>query len=141
VAARNSCRSSCSCRGKSSPRRPARSGLYHDTVFYGWGYMGRIETTALVRDALAIAKQQSLSLEGLERAVSRGTLFLLTHKDQYGVWYSTQATVDAAGFLEQILGRHQGDLQAIRARSFCVRRLFRHFTSGVIVILRKSTGP
>ena len=72
---------------------------------------------------------------------SRGTLFPLMRKDQYGVWYATQATVDAAGFLEQILGGHHEDLQAIRARSFCVRRLFRHFTSGVIVILRKSTGP
>ena len=68
--------------------------LHHNTIFYGWGYTGRIETTALVLDALAIARQQSPSSAELDRALSRGTLFLLKNKDQYGVWYSTQATVD-----------------------------------------------
>ena len=68
--------------------------LFHNTIFYGWGYTGRIETTALVLDALASSKQQRQSSGELDRAVNRGTLFLLKNKDQYGVWYSTQATVD-----------------------------------------------
>ncbi len=66
----------------------------HNTVFYGWGYAGRIETTALVLDALASAKQQGRSSPALESALSKGTLFLLQNKDRYGVWYSTQATVN-----------------------------------------------
>lgn len=68
--------------------------LEHNTIFYGWGYAGRIETTALVLDALAIAKQRGQSPPELDRALNRGTLFLLKNKDEYGVWYSTQATVD-----------------------------------------------
>ena len=67
--------------------------LQHNTIFYGWGYTGRIETTALVLDAIAITESQAHSAE-LQRALDRGTLFLLKNKDQYGVWYSTQATVD-----------------------------------------------
>jgi len=66
----------------------------HKTVFYGWGYAGRIETTALVLDALASAKQQGRASAALESALSKGTLFLLQNKDRYGVWYSTQATVN-----------------------------------------------
>ena len=68
--------------------------LYHNTIYYGWGYTGRIETTALVLDALAISKRQGHSSQELDGALNRGTLFLLKNKDQYGVWYSTQATVD-----------------------------------------------
>jgi hypothetical protein len=68
--------------------------LQHNTIFYGWGYTGRIETTALVLDALAIARQQGNSSAELDRCLDRGTLFLLKNKDEYGVWYSTQATVD-----------------------------------------------
>ncbi len=66
----------------------------HNTVFYGWGYAGRIETTALVLDALSSAKQQGRTSPALESALSKGTLFLLQNKDRYGVWYSTQATVN-----------------------------------------------
>jgi uncharacterized protein YfaS (alpha-2-macroglobulin family) len=60
--------------------------LQHNTIFYGWGYTGRIETTALVLDALAIAKQQGNSSAELDRCLNRGTLFLLKNKDEYGVW-------------------------------------------------------
>jgi len=67
--------------------------LQHNTIFYGWGYTGRIETTALVLEALAITESQAHSAD-VQRALDRGTLFLLRNKDQYGVWYSTQTTVD-----------------------------------------------
>jgi hypothetical protein len=78
--------------------------LQRNTIFYGWGYTGRIETTALVLDALALAKQQGHSSTALDRSLNRGTLFLLKNKDQYGVWYSTQATVDVLQTLIHQLG-------------------------------------
>ncbi len=87
--------------------------LHHNTIFYGWGHTGRIETTALVLDALASAKQQGQSSGGLDRAVNRGTLFLLKNKDEYGVWYSTQATVDV---LQTLVRQLEGSsLDASRA--------------------------
>ena len=78
--------------------------LQHNTIFYGWGYTGRIETTALVLDALTIAKQSGNYPAELDKALNRGTLFLLKNKDQYGVWYSTQATVDVLQTLVRQLG-------------------------------------
>jgi hypothetical protein len=68
--------------------------LFHNTIFYGWGYTGRIETTAVVLDALATARRQGRGGPELDRALNRGTIFLLKNKDHYGVWYSTQATVE-----------------------------------------------
>ena len=46
--------------------------LQRNTIFHGWGYTGRIETTALVLDVLAIAKQQSHSSTELDRSLNRG---------------------------------------------------------------------
>jgi hypothetical protein len=96
--------------------------LETNTPFYGWGQAGRIETTALVVQALtkakgigdearsepAPAKEQDksagrtkddkASVKSAPRAsgelVDRGLLFLLKNKDRYGVWLSTQATVN-----------------------------------------------
>ncbi len=78
--------------------------LQHNTIFYGWGYTGRIETTALVLDALTIAKESGNYPAEVDQALNRGTLFLLKNKDQYGVWYSTQATVDVLQTLVRRLG-------------------------------------
>ena len=58
-----------------------------NTPFYGWGLAGRVETTALVVQALAKSDID-------RKLVNRGLLFLLKQKDRYGVWYSTQATVN-----------------------------------------------
>jgi hypothetical protein len=58
------------------------------TPFYGWGLTGRIETTALVVQALARRKGATDAL------VARALLFLLRNKDRHGVWLSTQATVN-----------------------------------------------
>jgi hypothetical protein len=61
------------------------------TPFYGWGYAGRMETTALVVEALAML--QTLGHDPSEDAqVNRGLQYLLTHKDRYCAWFSTQAT-------------------------------------------------
>jgi uncharacterized protein YfaS (alpha-2-macroglobulin family) len=57
------------------------------TPFHGWGLAGRVETTALVIQALA-------KNDGDRKLINRGLLFLLKQKDRYGVWHSTQATVN-----------------------------------------------
>jgi hypothetical protein len=69
--------------------------LETNTPFYGWGLAGRIETTALVVQALARdcqAKGQGCA--GDKQLINTGLLFLLKKKDRYGVWQSTQATVN-----------------------------------------------
>ena len=61
------------------------------TPFYGWGSAGRLETTALAVEALA--RLQALDRDPTEEEqVNRGLQYLLTHKDRYCTWYSTQAT-------------------------------------------------
>jgi hypothetical protein len=59
------------------------------TPFYGWGRLGRIEATALAVEALAEAGDATD--RGL---IVRGTTFLLHQQDRYGIWWSTQATVN-----------------------------------------------
>ncbi len=69
--------------------------LKSNTPFYGWGYAGRLETTALALRALLRANDP-----GDKPLIDSALLFLLRSKDRYGVWYSTQATVkvlDAIG--------------------------------------------
>lgn len=63
--------------------------LETNTPFYGWGTPGRIETTALVVQLLVKIKDKKT-----EELISKGTTFLLKNKDRYGVWYSTQTTVN-----------------------------------------------
>ena len=72
--------------------------LEGNTPFYGWGLPGRIETTALVIHALELAKESG-GANAENRApdkelINRGLLFLLRSKDRFGVWFSTQATVN-----------------------------------------------
>jgi squalene cyclase len=61
--------------------------LETNTPFYGWGLAGRVETTALVVQALS-------AFEDDQKLINRGLVFLLKQKDRYGVWYSTQATIN-----------------------------------------------
>jgi protocatechuate 3,4-dioxygenase beta subunit len=66
--------------------------LETNTPFYGWGTAGRIETTALVLQFLIkLGKEQETSDTSL---LSKATMFLLKKKDRYGVWYSTQTTIN-----------------------------------------------
>ncbi|HEY0458022.1 MAG TPA: alpha-2-macroglobulin family protein [Pyrinomonadaceae bacterium] len=65
--------------------------LETNTPFYGWGTAGRIETTALVLQALLKSKDQSPQTRD---QISKATMFLLKSKDRYGVWYSTQTTIN-----------------------------------------------
>jgi uncharacterized protein YfaS (alpha-2-macroglobulin family) len=61
------------------------------TPFYGWGQAGRIETTALAVEALAELQARRPAPDTVD-SLSRGLQYLLTHKDRYAMWYSTQAT-------------------------------------------------
>jgi|GEM_PF-304352 len=93
--------------------------LETNTPFYGWGRAGRIETTALAVQALARVKgggapgaEEAAAAKGggaeggkvrdAKTLASRGLLFLLDNKDQYGVWLSTQATVNVFGALLEL---------------------------------------
>lgn len=59
--------------------------------FYGWGNTGRLETTALAVEAMARLQEKNPDAE-TEQQVSRGLQYLLSHRDRYSVWYSTQVT-------------------------------------------------
>jgi A-macroglobulin TED domain/Alpha-2-macroglobulin family/MG2 domain/Carboxypeptidase regulatory-like domain/A-macroglobulin receptor binding domain/Macroglobulin domain MG3 len=73
------------------------------TPFYGWGRAGSIETTALVVQALSrycgLAEGKcdapnDANANANGELIKRDLLFLLKQKDRYGVWYSTQATIN-----------------------------------------------
>jgi hypothetical protein len=77
--------------------------LETNTPFYGWGLAGRVETTALAVKALQVERAKGKQGEGAkgrvgeaarDELVDRGLLFLIRNKDRYGVWYSTQATIN-----------------------------------------------
>ncbi|MDQ3042199.1 MAG: carboxypeptidase regulatory-like domain-containing protein, partial [Acidobacteriota bacterium] len=84
--------------------------LETNTPFYGWGTAGRIETTALVVQLLLKVQSSKLQVSSQEESqpsnlklqsdgqtanlISKGTQFLLKNKDRYGVWYSTQTTIN-----------------------------------------------
>jgi hypothetical protein len=74
--------------------------LETNTPFYGWGLAGRVETTALVVQALARIEVTAPTNDPLVRG---GLLFLLKQKDRYGVWYSTQATINVLDTLVTLL--------------------------------------
>ena len=89
------------------------------TPFHGWGTAGRIETTALALQALTKycwTRNAECGLTDTEPAnpqsairipqlVDRGLLYLLRQKDRYGVWQSTQATINVLGALIAIFSR------------------------------------
>jgi uncharacterized protein YfaS (alpha-2-macroglobulin family) len=92
--------------------------LETNTPFYGWGLAGRVETTALVVQALARYESETETVANgsgavtgadlfrhRDKLINRGLLFLLRAKDRYGVWYSTQATINVLDALLVLLGR------------------------------------
>jgi uncharacterized protein YfaS (alpha-2-macroglobulin family) len=79
--------------------------LETNTPFYGWGLAGRIETTALVVQALS---NQNSSDQAIRDLRTRGLLFLIQNQDRYGVWYSTQATVNVLEALLSAASSSQG---------------------------------
>jgi hypothetical protein len=97
--------------------------LETNTPFYGWGLAGRIETTALALQALSKycgmqigdcgfentkkASSNPQSAIPIPQLIDRGLLFLLRQQDRYGVWYSTQATVNTLDALVTLLTNNQ----------------------------------
>jgi hypothetical protein len=79
--------------------------LETNTPFYGWGLAGRIETTALVVQALTRFSQSESASAPYDQSIDHGLLFLLREKDRYGVWYSTQATINVLDALLALLAR------------------------------------
>jgi hypothetical protein len=83
--------------------------LETDTPFYGWGLAGRVETTALALKALGVfCSKRSSECGGARQLIDRGLLFLLRNKDRYGVWYSTQATVNVHDALASLVNIGDG---------------------------------
>jgi hypothetical protein len=80
-----------------------------NTPFCGWGLAGRIETTAL-----AI---QALSRESKDSLVDRGMIFLIRNKDRYGVWYSTQATVNVLDAMLALILKQDAGKSAAAGRA------------------------
>lgn len=62
--------------------------------FYGWGSAGQLETTALAVEALT-KMDPARKEQNTQEMINRGLQYLLSHKDRYAVWYSTQATQNA----------------------------------------------
>ncbi|MFL6276964.1 MAG: MG2 domain-containing protein [Blastocatellia bacterium] len=83
--------------------------LETNTPFYGWGLAGRVETTALAVQALASrgAANDEAQQRRATELINRGLLFLLRQQDRYGVWYSTQATVQALAALAATLSERE----------------------------------
>jgi hypothetical protein len=77
--------------------------LETNTPFFGWGLAGRIETTALVLQAL---KKGGAEVD--REILSRGVLFLLKNQDRYGIWYSSQATINVLDALRVLTLRNDG---------------------------------
>jgi hypothetical protein len=86
--------------------------LETNTPFYGWGLAGRIETTALAVKALdaycakrpaQCSVEDKRSRKSARNLVDSGLLFLLSNKDRYGVWYSTQATINVYDALASLV--------------------------------------
>ncbi|MFL6256641.1 MAG: alpha-2-macroglobulin family protein, partial [Pyrinomonadaceae bacterium] len=83
--------------------------LETNTPFYGWGLAGRVETTALVMQALnRSCVMSNADCGSTNELINRGLDFLLRKKDRYGVWYSTQATINVFDALLSIVAARGG---------------------------------
>jgi hypothetical protein len=76
--------------------------LETNTPFYGWGLAGRVETTALAVQALT-----RYGSEDDQKLINRGLVFLLKQQDRYGVWYSTQATINVLEAMLALLSHNR----------------------------------
>ena len=90
--------------------------LEANTPFYGWGTAGRIETTALVLQLLIRDLDASKQANATRRdLIAKGTHFLLKNKDRYGVWHSTQTTINVLdAFLAALGEKSAGENQTIQ---------------------------
>jgi hypothetical protein len=97
------------------------------TPFHGWGKAGSIETTALALQALnkycgmqnadcgaeaapvntQAESRKSQPAISIPQLMDRALLYLLRGKDRYGVWQSTQATINVLNALVAIFNRQE----------------------------------
>ncbi|RPI19451.1 MAG: hypothetical protein EHM61_28305, partial [Acidobacteria bacterium] len=79
--------------------------LETNSVFWGWGRAGRLETTALVVQTLSAARgvkpTPAVDPDEIRRWRDGGAQFLMRNKDRWGIWLTGQATVLA---LEALVG-------------------------------------
>lgn len=89
--------------------------LETNTPFYGWGTAGRIETTALALNLLIRDAEAAGATTAPRRSlIDKGTLFLIRSKDRYGVWYSTQTTINVLdAFLAALGGKKTNENQTL----------------------------
>lgn len=66
--------------------------LESNTLFYGWGTPGKVETTALAVQALSADTRADDKTD--RNLVEQGLVFLIENKDGYGAWYSGQTTIN-----------------------------------------------
>ena len=90
--------------------RMKRTALYWtaeaNTPFHGWGLAGQVEATALVVQALSrYCEFQTAGCEVDKKLINLALLFILKEKDRYGVWYSTQATINSLDALLMLLAK------------------------------------
>ncbi|MDM7921237.1 MAG: hypothetical protein QUS14_02970, partial [Pyrinomonadaceae bacterium] len=83
--------------------------LESNTAFNGWGTAGRIETTALVTQLLMKRNAD----RKYDDAIGKAMLFLLRNKDRYGVWYSTQTTINVLDTFVASLASSGGATQTV----------------------------
>ena len=84
--------------------------LEANTPFHGWGTAGRVETTALVLQLLIRDLDASKQANATRRdLIAKGTHFLLKNKDRYGVWHSTQTTINVLDAFLAALGEKSGE--------------------------------
>jgi hypothetical protein len=88
---------------------PAYWDLQTNTLFFGWGLPGRVESTALSVSALAAGRAMGIRTDKTQTLLDQGLQFLLRNKDRYGVWYSTQSTIRVLETIERFIGKPSGD--------------------------------
>lgn len=82
--------------------------LETSTPFYGWGFTGQIETTALAVQALSrYCSVPEANCAAGSDLVKRGLLYLFANKDQHGVWFSTQTTVTVLDTLALLFAQNK----------------------------------
>lgn len=90
--------------GKRETEGSAYWNVERNTPFYGWGRAGRIETTALVMEALLPERSAEA-----QSSVSQAANFLIQGKDGYGMWYSGQATINVLRAMLRFAGDQPAD--------------------------------
>ncbi len=80
--------------------------LETSTPFHGWGRAGQVETTALAIQALArYCASQAAGCEVDQKTINSALFYMINEKDRYGVWYSTQATINSLDAILMLLSK------------------------------------